>query len=164
MCTGRLDPSFPLEGLAKGADGIFVGGCHPGECHYQDGNYHALVTAALVHETAGAARRQPRAVPHRLGLGRGRTELCQDHHRLHQTGGRTWPPGQGRGQGRRQLRRELAQAAEAARERRLRTGLINASREMMKNRDFSRPTIAALVKDKCAKALDGLGREVSIDV
>lgn len=50
MCTGRLDPSFPLEGLATGADGIFVGGCHPGECHYIDGNYHALVSASLVHK------------------------------------------------------------------------------------------------------------------
>jgi F420-non-reducing hydrogenase iron-sulfur subunit len=39
MCSGRVDPVFILEALKKGADGILVAGCHPGDCHYQSGNY-----------------------------------------------------------------------------------------------------------------------------
>jgi F420-non-reducing hydrogenase iron-sulfur subunit len=42
MCSGRVDPQFVLDAFAKGADGVFIGGCHPGDCHYQEGNYKAL--------------------------------------------------------------------------------------------------------------------------
>jgi len=41
MCSGRVDPVFVLEALRKGADGVLVAGCHPGDCHYQSGNYKA---------------------------------------------------------------------------------------------------------------------------
>ena len=39
MCSGRVDPSFVLEALRKGIDGVLIAGCHPGDCHYQSGNY-----------------------------------------------------------------------------------------------------------------------------
>jgi F420-non-reducing hydrogenase iron-sulfur subunit len=39
MCSGRVDPAFVLEALHKGADGVLIAGCHPGDCHYQSGNY-----------------------------------------------------------------------------------------------------------------------------
>jgi F420-non-reducing hydrogenase iron-sulfur subunit len=42
MCSGRVDPQFILEALARGADGILIGGCHPGDCHYVEGNYKCL--------------------------------------------------------------------------------------------------------------------------
>jgi F420-non-reducing hydrogenase iron-sulfur subunit len=42
MCSGRVDPQFVLDAFAKGADGVLIGGCHPGDCHYQQGNYKAL--------------------------------------------------------------------------------------------------------------------------
>ena len=38
MCSGRVDPNFILESLARGADGVLVCGCHPGDCHYAEGN------------------------------------------------------------------------------------------------------------------------------
>ena len=38
MCSGRVDPIFVLDALAKGADGVMVLGCHPGDCHYISGN------------------------------------------------------------------------------------------------------------------------------
>ncbi len=41
MCTGRIDPIFILDAFLDGADGVFVGGCHPGDCHYTSGNYKA---------------------------------------------------------------------------------------------------------------------------
>jgi len=42
MCSGRVDPQFVMDAFAKGADGVLIGGCHPGDCHYQEGNYKAL--------------------------------------------------------------------------------------------------------------------------
>jgi F420-non-reducing hydrogenase iron-sulfur subunit len=42
MCSGRVDPQFILDAFAKGADGVLIGGCHPGDCHYQEGNYKCL--------------------------------------------------------------------------------------------------------------------------
>ncbi|MFH7319375.1 hydrogenase iron-sulfur subunit [Desulfurivibrio sp. D14AmB] len=153
MCTGRLDPSFPLEGLATGADAIFVGGCHPGECHYQDGNYHALVSAALAHEALA-----------RLGVSRERflidwasaaegPNFVKIITRFTEQVAALGPLGQSEGQDPVQLRARLAQGAELARGRKVRLGLINASREMFKSGDFTRPAIAELVQAKCAKAL-----------
>ena len=43
MCSGRVDPSFILEALKDGADGVLVAGCHlPSDCHYISGNFKAL--------------------------------------------------------------------------------------------------------------------------
>ena len=42
MCSGRVDPQFVLDAFAKSADGVLIGGCHPGDCHYQEGNYKTL--------------------------------------------------------------------------------------------------------------------------
>ncbi len=42
MCSGRVDPQFVLDAFAKGADGVLIGGCHPGDCHYVEGNYKTL--------------------------------------------------------------------------------------------------------------------------
>lgn len=42
MCSGRLDPQFVLDAFAKGADGVMILGCHPGDCHYKEGNNKAL--------------------------------------------------------------------------------------------------------------------------
>jgi F420-non-reducing hydrogenase iron-sulfur subunit len=42
MCTGRMDPTFIVKALSLGADGVLVSGCHPGDCHYVEGNYKAL--------------------------------------------------------------------------------------------------------------------------
>ena len=40
-CTGRIDPAFVIKAFERGADGVIVSGCHPGDCHYTEGNYHA---------------------------------------------------------------------------------------------------------------------------
>jgi len=40
-CTGRFDPLFMLKAFERGADGVLVSGCHPGDCHYSEGNYNA---------------------------------------------------------------------------------------------------------------------------
>jgi F420-non-reducing hydrogenase iron-sulfur subunit len=41
MCTGRVNPLFVAQVLRKGADGVLISGCHPGECHYMKGNFLA---------------------------------------------------------------------------------------------------------------------------
>ena len=40
-CTGRMSPKFILSAFMNGADGVWVSGCHPGDCHYLEGNYYA---------------------------------------------------------------------------------------------------------------------------
>jgi F420-non-reducing hydrogenase iron-sulfur subunit len=42
MCSGRVDPQFVLRAFQKGADGVLILACHPGDCHYKEGNYRAL--------------------------------------------------------------------------------------------------------------------------
>ena len=63
MCSGRLDPQFVLAALREGADGVLIGGCHPGDCHYQEGNYKALRRFTLLKrmlETLGIERERVR--------------------------------------------------------------------------------------------------------
>jgi len=48
MCSGRVDAQFVLDAFARGADGVLIGGCHPGDCHYQEGNYKTLRRVALL--------------------------------------------------------------------------------------------------------------------
>ena len=47
-CSGRVEPEFILEALARGADAVFVGGCHFGDCHYKEGNYKTSRRMMLV--------------------------------------------------------------------------------------------------------------------
>jgi len=47
-CSGRIDPLFIMKGLQMGFDGVMVSGCHPGDCHYQTGNYRARRRLALI--------------------------------------------------------------------------------------------------------------------
>ena len=44
MCSGRVTPGFILDAFRRGADGVLVTGCHPGDCHYISGNENAVVT------------------------------------------------------------------------------------------------------------------------
>jgi len=41
MCSGRVNPLFLVNALQQGADGVLISGCHPGDCHYLEGNYFA---------------------------------------------------------------------------------------------------------------------------
>jgi len=51
MCTGRVDPAFILRAFSNGTDGVFIGGCWPGECHYPtEGNLYALSMVLLIRK------------------------------------------------------------------------------------------------------------------
>jgi F420-non-reducing hydrogenase iron-sulfur subunit len=50
MCSGRIEPTFVLKAFKEGADGVLICGCHPGDCHYQEGNYKCLRRFKLLHK------------------------------------------------------------------------------------------------------------------
>ena len=50
MCSGMVNPQLILETLENGADGVMILGCHPGECHYIDGNEKALARSEIIVE------------------------------------------------------------------------------------------------------------------
>lgn len=49
MCSGRVDPQFILSALVKGADGVIILACHPGDCHYKEGNCRALQRHSMLN-------------------------------------------------------------------------------------------------------------------
>ncbi len=48
MCSGRVDPQLVIKALQLGADGVLILGCHPGDCHYAEGNYKAARRISLL--------------------------------------------------------------------------------------------------------------------
>jgi F420-non-reducing hydrogenase iron-sulfur subunit len=62
MCSGRVDPNFVLEALARGADGVLVLGCHPGDCHYTEGNYKCQRRIPLTRKLAEQMGIDPRRI------------------------------------------------------------------------------------------------------
>jgi F420-non-reducing hydrogenase iron-sulfur subunit len=51
MCSGRVDPVLAATAFLHGADGVLIAGCHPGDCHYREGNYYARRRFALLKKT-----------------------------------------------------------------------------------------------------------------
>ncbi len=62
MCSGAVDVSYVLKPLLDGADGVLIGGCHPGDCHYQEGNYKARRRIAILEESVQAMGLDPRRI------------------------------------------------------------------------------------------------------
>ena len=50
MCTGMVDPKYVIKALLSGADAVLISGCHPGDCHYINGNYKARRRVKLLKE------------------------------------------------------------------------------------------------------------------
>ncbi|GAI97996.1 unnamed protein product, partial [marine sediment metagenome] len=61
-CSGRVDPLFILKTLRLGFDGVLVSGCHPGDCHYQTGNYRARRRFAITKRALESMGVDPRRV------------------------------------------------------------------------------------------------------
>ncbi|OGS56250.1 MAG: hypothetical protein A3K60_07920 [Euryarchaeota archaeon RBG_19FT_COMBO_56_21] len=62
MCSGRIDPVLIIEALIQGADGVLIGGCHPGDCHYVNGNLQASYKIGLTEKILGLAGIDPQRV------------------------------------------------------------------------------------------------------
>jgi F420-non-reducing hydrogenase iron-sulfur subunit len=52
-CSGRVDVSFVMKAFERGADGVIIGGCHPGDCHYMTGNYVTRRRMFVLRELLG---------------------------------------------------------------------------------------------------------------
>ena len=52
-CSGMVDPSYVVKAFVSGADGVLIGGCHPGDCHYVAGNIKAMRRAPLLKKLLG---------------------------------------------------------------------------------------------------------------
>lgn len=50
MCSGRVDPQLVLEAFRRGADGVLVAGCHPGDCHYVNGNMKTMRRTVMLEK------------------------------------------------------------------------------------------------------------------
>jgi F420-non-reducing hydrogenase iron-sulfur subunit len=59
MCSGRVDPEFILEAYRKGADGVVILACHPGDCHYKEGNYRATRRHEILLQVLGTYGIEP---------------------------------------------------------------------------------------------------------
>jgi F420-non-reducing hydrogenase iron-sulfur subunit len=59
MCSGRVDPELILDTFLYGADGVFIGGCHLGDCHYLQGNYYAEKKVEMAKRLLKAAGVEP---------------------------------------------------------------------------------------------------------
>jgi F420-non-reducing hydrogenase iron-sulfur subunit len=62
MCSGQLDPIYVAKAILEGADGVLIGGCHPGDCHYQSGNYKTRRRVAILHQVLGQLGLEPERV------------------------------------------------------------------------------------------------------
>jgi len=62
MCSGSLDPTYVLKVLLEGADGVLIGGCHPGDCHYISGNLKARRRVAILKSVLEDAALEPQRV------------------------------------------------------------------------------------------------------
>ena len=62
MCSGRVNPMFVVHALQHGADGVLISGCHPGDCHYTQGNYFARRRMSLLKRLLEYVGIDPRRV------------------------------------------------------------------------------------------------------
>lgn len=62
MCTGTIDPLYVMKAFQKGTDGVFIGGCHIGDCHYQNGNHRAKKRVVVIKKIISYLGIDPRRV------------------------------------------------------------------------------------------------------
>lgn len=62
MCSGRVEPELVVKALSSGADGVFIGGCHIGDCHYLVGNHRTKKRVAILKRILGYLGIDPRRV------------------------------------------------------------------------------------------------------
>jgi F420-non-reducing hydrogenase iron-sulfur subunit len=62
MCSGTIEPLYVVKALKEGADGVFIGGCHPGDCHYQNGNYKTQRRIVLLKRAISEIGLDPRRI------------------------------------------------------------------------------------------------------
>ena len=91
MCSARIDPTFVLKALLDGADGVLICGCHPGDCHYSEGNYKTMRRYPPAQEAARRLRHRGRAGAAGMGERQRRPALRRRRERHDRTHARAGP-------------------------------------------------------------------------
>jgi F420-non-reducing hydrogenase iron-sulfur subunit len=163
MCSGRVDPVFILEAFSCGADGVFVGGCHLGECHYQLGNYDAMLTADLTKKILTRIGLSPdRLILEWASAAEGPryVQLITDFtNRIKSLG----PVGEAEQIDADELAMKLSAARLAVEDMKLRTGLGKLAKGFRKEGDYSAKTIEDMIEQKLAASMDtAIGRNETL--
>ena len=87
-CTGRVDPLLALKAFEKGADGVLISGCHPGDCHYSEGNYYARRKFELLKRMLPHLGHRPERYSYTWGVRIGRRAGAESDHGLRDEGRR----------------------------------------------------------------------------
>ena len=87
-CTGRIDTNLVVKAFEIGADAVLVSGCHPGDCHYTAGNYHAPPAMDAVSRIARRPGLRHAAYPLLMDQRRRRQEIPTGDHGDHGSGAR----------------------------------------------------------------------------
>ena len=102
MCSGRVDPAFVVKAFAEGADGVLLGGCHPGDCHYVEQNYKALRRFLLLRRTLKGFGVEPERIKLVWASAAEGMKLAQEINsfveEIRQLGPLNWPKWNGNGQ------------------------------------------------------------------
>jgi F420-non-reducing hydrogenase iron-sulfur subunit len=59
MCSAKVNPTYVMKALLDGVDGVFIGGCHPGDCHYAEGNYYTRRRVIMMNKVLEVVGLEP---------------------------------------------------------------------------------------------------------
>jgi len=155
MCSGRIDPAFILEAFCRRADGVFIGGCQLGDCHYQFGNFDATATMGLawkVLQHVGVNRERlalewasAAEAPLFAQLVTRFTERIKELGPLGSSEGKDWEG----------LRYKLKAARQATRDLKLRMAFGKLAKEIRKEGSYRSELIEEEIKEKLGDIIKG---------
>ncbi len=148
MCTGRIDPLFILEAFRAGADGVLVGGCHLGECHYQTGNYEAMVQVEAVRRLLDLVGLKIERLDLEWASAAEALLFVQLLTKFNEQIKELGPLGEPEGLDKETLNFRLNAACKVAKNARFRTALGNVARQIKKLGDYSPENISQKIEEK----------------
>jgi coenzyme F420-reducing hydrogenase delta subunit len=155
MCSGRIDATFPLEGLLTGADGVFIGGCHLGDCHYQSGNYAAMGVIRLVWLLLEAAGVNPRRVSLEWASAAEAPQFVEHVTRFTRSVTALGPLGSSENLAQPDLGLKLAAARDAARGRKLRLSFGQLAKKLRQENVLKAEAIEARIRQELSELVKG---------
>ena len=120
MCSGRVDPVMMMEAFVSGSDGVFVGACKKGECHYTSGNLHAERKVDLTRRILAMAGLNPERLVMRMMSSAEGNKFAQFATEVQSAVGELGPLGKAEGMGPEDLKIKLQAAYKALGGRKLR--------------------------------------------
>jgi len=80
LCSSRVDPQHVLLAFSEGCDGVFIGGCHPGDCHYQSGNYKTKRRVILLKKVLEQLWSESQSPSTRVDICKTKGKKIRKHH------------------------------------------------------------------------------------